>query len=214
MAAYYNSETYRTEKAMVTKKEEWDAIIAQADEKACRDRPVDEALYWTEATIIQCQRVIAIHDWLKGRPDDWTRHTTARLEALSLLNAAGKVMRWIDEAEPDPKWDRTLISDFNNLLVDVRTIRNKREHDDEYGPGKTKEPLKDATAEGSNLKLMVGANVTVLRGEKILLGGIVDVHELRDMAIKAANEFRRLQHEQAPAEHFKKKPGMIGPIDT
>ena len=187
-------------------------LTRQSDEKARLERPVDEALYWTEATILQCKRVIAIRDWDANRTDDWTYHTTNRLEALSLLNAAGKAMRWISDAEPDPKWDRTQISAFSELLTSVvRHVRNKREHDDEYGAGKQEEPLRDASAEGSNLTLKVGANVTVLRGNQILLGGIVDVHKLHDAAITAATEFRKLQHEQVPAEHFKKKPGIIGP---
>lgn len=200
---------------MRTKEEEWKARIEQAikesDERAQRERPVEEALYWTEATILQCDRVIAHRDWNRERCGDWTRHDSGRLEALSLLNAAGKVLRWINDAGPDPGWDQERIKPFVDLITQARPIRNKREHDDEHGPGKKEEPLNDATAEGSNLTLMVGPNVTVLRGEQILLGGIVDVHTLRDAAIAAADEFRSAQHGQARAEHFKKQPGMIGP---
>jgi hypothetical protein len=200
---------------MAREEDEWEARIEQAikesDERAQRERPVDEALYWTEATILQCERVIAHRDWARERHSDWTRHDTGRLEALSLLNAAGKALRWIKDAEVDPDWDKERVKPFADLLAQARPIRNKREHDDEYGPGKQAEPLKNATAEGSNLKLMVGPNVTVHRGEQILLGGIVDVHALRDAALATADEFRRVQHGHAPADHFRKQPGMIGP---
>ena len=200
---------------MITKDKEWDAKISQlikeSNEKARLEKPVDEALYWTEALILQCQRVIDLRNWSKAKTSDWTRHTTDRLETLSLLNVAGKVMRWILDAEPNPKWDRSKIDSFNNLLEGLRQIRNKREHDEKYGVGKKLEPLRDATADGSNLKLMVGPNVTVFRGDQILIGGVVDVHKLHDAAIKAADVFRQVQNKQAPAKHFKKKPGIIGP---
>lgn len=200
---------------MTTKEEEWktriEQAIRQSDERAQRERPVEEALYWTEATILQCDRVNSHRDWSRERFGDWTRHDTGRLEALSLLNAAGKVLRWINDAEPDPGWDRERVKPFVDLLTQARHIRNKREHDDEHGTGKKSEPLNDATVEGSNLKFIVGPNVTILHGEQILLGGIVDVHALRSAAIVAADEFRSVQHGQARAEHFKKQPGMIGP---
>jgi hypothetical protein len=187
-------------------------LLRESDERARLERPVNEALYWTEATILQCERVIAIHDWEKNRTDDLTCHTSNRLEELSLLNAAGKAMRWIADAEPDPKWDRTQISSFNDLLTnEVRHVRNKREHDDQYGVGKRDEPIKDALTEEGDLTVKVGANINVRHGDNMLLGGIVDVHKLRDAAIIAATEIRRIQHQQVPLEQFRKKPGMVGP---
>src|SRR5690606_29564014 len=129
-----------------------------SEARAAREDPVTWGLYWTEATILQAQRVRQYFLWSRsvGRSHN-INETTGRLEELNLLTAANKARRWIEYADC-PMWDVAAVEPFLTLLKKAKFVRDKREHDEEYGRGGKPHPLTDATSKrgGPTIKVSPG----------------------------------------------------------
>ena len=191
---------------------ELDAITKESEKEATKQRTVGGSLYWIQAVIFQGKRTLA------AEKIEYHEYTITRMEEQFFLNAAVKAIEWVS----DLKEQGCLVDEIDNFLstpsigmeakkvidnpVDckkgelkktvIKLVRDKREHDKEiFGSQKKEEILFNASSPGSKLKLTLGHSITEFRGGRILLGGVVDVQEVIDAAIKLEVHLRNKQHE-------------------
>ncbi|MBI5640415.1 MAG: hypothetical protein HZA17_08320 [Nitrospirae bacterium] len=189
-----------------------DTIKKESEKDAAIQRTVGGSLYWIQAVIFQGKRT------LDAEKIEFHEYTITRMEEQFFLNTSVKAIEWVS----DTKEQGCLVDEIEDFLsipsigmeakkvIDnpaecrkgelkktvIKLVRNKREHDVEiFGSQKKEEIVFNTSSPGSKLKLILGHSITQFRGGRILLGGVIDVQEVIDAAVKLEVHLRNKQHE-------------------
>ena len=167
-------------------------------------RDLDQATYWILAICYQGERLTRTHAWRRksSPPKPLYANTTLRAEAQFFLNAIRKADRYLIKIKKHrhiialTRPAMPLIDKFGRLTKRGKKglIPDKREHDDDYLGTNQKKPEMSAVPSQSGLKMKVSPSVTVLKDERILLGGDIDVQSTIGCASKLAAILRERQH--------------------
>ena len=141
------------------------------------------ARYWVQAVEYQGTRLLAVYDTTAASPFN---HTVQRMEEQFYLNAIGKAIRWLRKLATYS--DVPEVNTFLNSYGNANFIRDMREHDDEYslGRGRSKTGEMKELKEPGRTTLNVGQEVTVIQNGKVLLGGRLDVAQVKEAAASLA----------------------------
>lgn len=165
------------------------------------------AIYWLLA--IEYQGVRVIDAWHVEEGRHYPFLNVRMMEEHFFLVACNKARRWVDKLKAISEDDAPLV-EFLNRTKAAQTVRNKREHDDEYfGSGGAKanrpRPRYDVDCD-SPVSMVVGPACSVNSQGKLLLGGLFDVHEGIQSAKTLQIILRQMQHEYW--DNRAHKPGM------
>lgn len=155
------------------------AYIAEHKEELA----LSHARYWIQAVEYQGRRLITVYQKTNSLP---FQNTTQRMEEQFFLNATAKAIRWLKELtanNPIPE-----VKTFFDNVGDAKSIRDMREHDDEYslGRGKNREKEMAELKEEGRTTLRMSQGVTMFRDRQILIGGRLNVQKTTEAAATLA----------------------------
>ena len=104
------------------------------------------------------------------------------MEEHFFLISCNKANRWLTKLD-DSLMDPDNLDRLNQHLDKASFVRNKREHDEEYsGESPKAQPMYTVEDDGSGIVFNVSPGVTMFSGDRILLGGMLEVNECADSA--------------------------------
>ncbi|MCU7835621.1 MAG: hypothetical protein KZQ83_10265 [gamma proteobacterium symbiont of Taylorina sp.] len=165
----------------------------------------NESIRWVQAIIFQGKRVLSAHsdNTVSGGISD-----KSRVEEQFFLNACEKSVRWTESLSSEARNEQIRsflpvkeIRDFRKSMNSTE-IRNLREHEEEYlrTDGKSLEDnILDASS-SSGVSLKVEPGITVVRNGDVLIGGIVSVRDLMQVAEHLNKKLVNAQHDYAKSK--------------
>ena len=160
-------------------------------------------IYALQSIVTQGRRVL--HDHNRNRAEKLSRNnpfiTNTRMDEMFFLTALNQANRWLNDLEKYlPKFESTF-SEFNKISGgdDGKKVRHKREHAEEIYGSKQKNrnvpsgnPLFNVSTD-SGLEIQMSSSVTYVRGDRIVLGGRVDVRATMEAAAALVETLRPVQ---------------------
>lgn len=185
-------------------------------EESQRWTSLNTSIYWLKAIIFQGERVLVAGQQPVKHLNSDIYNNRSNMEEQFFLNACGKAVRWITPLKLDnPEWAELL-----RLEKDIKIVRDEREHDeDRYGLGNEpfdtslsphehaaqgyiknsgghKFRMKPAMTDGA-MKIICSMASTIRDGDRLLLGGVLDVSEVVKTAEGLMSALLTKQHESS-----------------